>query len=189
MASNNTVRRIAAAPDPEQPIGRNLYLDRKNRMIYVSPLLKEALYLPKYDYRKFNRYKSRFLVPVAAFMVLATTMSSWFSMPVWVSVVLALLIFAGMEFSFYRFLRTLTVVKNFEKDKAVSTVDTVISSDMRTKCWLKIILYVLLGVLLVINGYQQHYDLWVLVCCWLAMAYCLYTAGKLLIMLIRSPKN
>lgn len=181
--------RGVSAPDPEQPVGKNLYIDNKRRMIYTSPLLREALYLPKYDYRKFNRYKSRYLVAIATFMILSTAMTSWFDLPLWVSVVISLLVFAAMEFSFYKFQKTLTVVKNFDISKAQSTVSLEIAPDMRTKCWLKIVLYAILGVLLVVNAYEQKYDLTLLLCCWGALVYCFYTAFKLLMMVLRSPKK
>lgn len=189
MAQNkSSSRKAVSAPDPEQPVGRNLYFDAKHRMIYVSPLLREALYLPKYDYKKFNRYKSRFLIAIAAFMILGTAFSEWFEWPLWISIVLSLLIFAGIEFSFYKFQKTLTVVKNFDKAEATPTVNSVISPDMRAKCWLKIVLYIVLGVLLVVNAYDQHYDLWLLIACYVAMVYCLFIAGTLIWQVMKSPK-
>ena len=52
-------RTVSAPIDPEQPVGKHLFFDNKRRLIYVSPLLHKNLYLPKYDYKRFNRYNSR----------------------------------------------------------------------------------------------------------------------------------
>lgn len=191
MAQNTTSRKrnqVVAAADPEQPVGKNLYFDKKRRMIYTSPMLREALYLPKYDYKRFNRYKSRYIITAATFMILATSLNEWFEMPLWVSLVATLLVFAGIELSFYKFQKTLTVVKDFGKANATSTIDNEISSDMRTKCWIKIVLYVILGVLIVVNAYQSHYSNLIIGLCWAALVLFLYMAFDLLRTLMRSPK-
>lgn len=177
------------APDPDQPAGKNLYIDKKRRIIYLSPYLHQALYLPKFDYKKFNRYKSRYLVVAATFMILATAFDAWFHWPIWAAVVITACVWAGLEFSFYQFQKTLVVDKNFDATKCTPTIDAVISPEQRSKCQLKIVLYLLLGVLLVFNAYDQHYSMIIIAGCWAAMLYCFYTAYKLIRLLMKSPKK
>ena len=182
-------RTVSAPIDPEQPVGKHLFFDNKRRLIYVSPLLHKNLYLPKYDYKRFNRYNSRFIVAVATIMICGSALTDWFKMPMWIAFVLGALVFAGFEWSFYKFQKGLTVVSDFDPSKATPTVSSVISSDMRTKTWLKIILFIVLGVLLVVNAYQSHYSQQVIILCWCGLAVCVYMAINLLILLFRSPKE
>lgn len=188
QTKQNRATRVAVA-DPDQPAGKNLYFDKKKRMVYVSPYLHEALYLPKYEYKKFNRFKSRYLICAATFMILGPAFSSWFNLPLWMAALIALLALAGFEFSFYRFQKTLAVAKNFDPTTAVSTIDQTISKETRQKAYIKITLYIALGVLLVLNAYDQHYDQTIIIICWIALVGCLYMAYTLVRMLIRSPKE
>lgn len=181
------------APDPDQPGGKRLYIDNKRRIIYDSPLLHQYLYVPKYDYKKFNRYKPRFLVAAAVFMILVSALDAWTSLPVWVSLLISLaaglLILGWMEYSFYKFQKTLTSMKNFDPAKATPTLQQTITPEMRSRCILRIVLYITLGVLLVYNAYDQHYSSLIIIACWAALAFCFYTAFKLIRLLMRSPKT
>lgn len=176
-------------PAPNQPTGKNVYIDKKRRIIYVSPLLHKALLIPPSSYVKFNRYKSRFLLSLSVFLVLATTCPNWFGTPIWVCGLIALVVFAGIEYSFYKFQKSLPVMEKFDPTKAYPTISQEVSPELRGKCWLRIVLYLLLGGLLVYNAYDQHYDLWMLLACWAVLAYCVYMAGHLLLMLMHSPKQ
>lgn len=176
------------APDPDQPTGKNLFIDKKRRIIYTSPLLRQPLYLPRYDYKKFNRYRSRFLVALATFMILSTTLTPWFNVPLWVSLLISIAVFAGLEYSYYKFLKTLQPVSNFNPEKVEPTVSRIIPPEMRSKYWVRAILYVILGVLLVVNGYQQNYDTVLILGCWAALLYCLYAAIQLGLALMRSDR-
>ncbi|UNT96581.1 hypothetical protein [Allobaculum mucilyticum] len=192
MAQNTSVngrKGASATMDPEQPYGKNLYFDKKRRMIYTSPLLHEALYIPKYEYRKFNRFKSRYVISAATLMVSWVILDDWFSTPFYVPILLALLVFGLFEFSFYRFQKSLSVVKDFDKSKAVPTQSEVISGDQRTKAWLKVVLYVVLGVLLVVNAYEQHYEGLILYVCWAGLVVCIGFAINILMLILKSGKE
>ena len=49
MARNSKVKQETTAP-----VGLNLYQDEKFRTIYKHPLLKQAVYIPTYDFRTFE---------------------------------------------------------------------------------------------------------------------------------------
>lgn len=187
-ASGVHTSRVVAS-DPTQPSGKNLYIDKKRRLIYVSPLLHQALYVPRSAYKKFNFYRIRFLLGVAVFLVLTSTAGAWFSFPLWGSLLISLLAFAALEYAWYQFLKTLTVMKSFDPAKAEPTLLQFIPVEMRNRCWLRVVLYSLLGILLVVNAYQQNYDPLMLVACYAAMAWCLYTAIQLAVRLVRSSKS
>lgn len=180
------------ASDPDQPAGNRLYIDKKRRIIYDSPLLHQYLYLPKQDYKKFNRYKTRYLVSAATFLILVIALDSWTSLPSVYSFVISaavgMLVLGGFEYSFYKFQKSLSVAKNFSKENALPTIEQTVSPEVRSRCILRMVLYVILGVLLVFNAYDQHYSPWIIAACWAALVFCFYTAFKLARLVARSPK-
>lgn len=175
--------------DVNQPVGKRLYLDSKRRTIYLSPILHEALYLPKYDFKRFNQYRNRYFITAATLMVSATVFDSWFNLPIWVAILLAALVFAIIEYRFYKFQKSLSVIKDFDKSKAVCTESTEITKEALTKAWLKAALYVALGVLLVLNAYEQHYTDVVIYICWAGLILCVGMAFNIVSMIFRSKKE
>lgn len=182
-------RKNAAKNENEQPAGRNLYLDDKGRLVYYSRLLKKAVYVPKFDYKKFQRFRLRYVIAIASFMVLYTIMGAWFNTPGWIPVLIAVLIWAGMEYSFVKFLKGLQPVKKFRPEELTKTFDLAYTPDMKSKCIIKIVLYFALGILIVVNAYEQQYAAWLIAFCWLAMVFCLYQGGSLAWELYRSIKS
>lgn len=183
-------RKTAAAQSvPNEPKGSNLYKDSKGRMIYYYPLTKQACYIPKFDYRKFNLYQSRYLISVAAFMVLVTILQEWFHTPFWIPLVISGALAVILEIRFQKFLKSMQPVKKFDKEKLTPTVSMTMDSEARTKTLIKIVLLVLLGILIVINAYQSHYSQMLVIFCYLAMAFCLWQALLYVRLLIRSPKQ
>lgn len=175
--------------DANQPVGKRLYLDSKRRTIYLSPLLHEALYLPKYDFKRFNQFRNRYFIAAATLMIAVTVFDSWFKLPVWGAFVLAALVFAVFEYRFFKFQKTLSVVKDFDKSKAVCTETVDITKEAITKAWLKAVLYLALGVLLVLNAYEQHYSDIVIYACWAALVLCIVCSFNIVSMILRSKKE
>lgn len=180
------VRTTQAAPD--EPSGTNIYKDAKGRIIYYYPLTKQAWYVPKYDFRKFNRLRSRFLISVAAFMVLLTILQEWFQIPFWIPLVISIALAVVLEMSFAKLLKTMQPVKKFNKDELQPTISLELNPEARTKLILKIVLLIVLGVLIVFNAYEQHYETMVIFFCYLAMALCFFEAGKDIWLLIKSQQ-
>lgn len=169
--------------------GLNLYTDRKGRLIYYNPLLKKAWQVPKHDEKKFSSFKARFIFSAATLLVLCLVFNDWFHWPIWIAVLLSLAVFIVLEILFVRFLNTLPPVNNFDKTKLTHTYDLTITEKDRSRAILRLILYVVLGVLLVVNAYQMHYDAGMLLLCYGAMIYCLGYAAFLFWQLSRSQKN
>ncbi|MEY8380712.1 hypothetical protein [Ileibacterium valens] len=168
--------------------GLNLYIDKKNRIIYYNPLVKKAVMIPKSDYRKFNMYRTRYLAVISAFLIMAILFEEWFHWPLWLAFVLSLIIYAGFEFSFYKFVNRLPDAPKFNKESCVHTYDLSIQPKDRTRAKVKIVLYFILGILLVVNAYQMNYDPSMLIMCWIAMICCFAYAGFTIWQLSRSTK-
>ncbi len=168
--------------------GLNLYVDKKNRVIYYNPLTKKAVMVPKSDFRKFNMYRTRYLAVISAFLVMAILFGDWFHLPVWIALVLSLLLWAGFEYSFSLFINKLPPAPKFSRETCEHTYDLSIPQKDRTRARVKIVLYFILGILLVVNAYQLHYDETQLVLCWIAMVCCFAYAGFTIWQLSRSKK-
>lgn len=169
--------------------GLNLYIDKKNRVIYLNPLTKKAVMVPKSDYRRFNMYRTRYLASISAFLIMAILFNDWFHSPLWIAFVLALVIYAGFEYSFQKFVNRLPDAPKFDRAKCEHTYDLSIPSKDRTRALVKIVLYIILGVLLVVNAYQMKYDQMQLVLCWIAMFCCIGYACFTMWQLSRSSRN
>lgn len=153
--------------------GINLYIDKKGRLIYLNPLTRKPVFVPKASMRKFNMYRSRYITVAAAFLIMAILFHDWLHWPLWIAVLLTLMIWAGFDYSFYRFVSSLPPVQKFDREKCRSTYDLAIPESDRNKAILRIVLIVAVGILLVINGLQMHYDSFQMFLCWAAMV-CLF---------------
>jgi hypothetical protein len=178
----STASRPAAARSTSvnEPVGLNVYIDSKGRTVYYSPFEKKAWYVPAFEYKKFNRYRSRYMIAIASLMLLTVLMKEWFDLPLWIPIVISVGIWAGLEYSFYKFLHALQPVKHFSKEGFRHSYEIVMTEDDRKKVWIKCLLYLLLGVLIVVNAYMQNYDFWLILACYAALVFCLVQIVSLL---------
>ncbi len=153
-------------------VGLNLYTDPKGRLVYIQPFTKKAVYVAAYDQKKFIMYKRRYLVVLAALILLWTVLVSMFEISFWIPAVLCVLLWAGLEFSFSKFLGTMQPVKKLRMEDLTPTYEAQISEDEKKKYWVRAGLYMLLGVMLVMNAYQQQYDGFTMFFCWAACLFC-----------------
>lgn len=173
--SRDSVRRkrpAATQPVEGEPSGRNIYKDDKGRIIVYYPLQKKYWYIHKYDYKRFNRYRARYLIAAAAFALLVTILQEWFNVPFWIPLLIAIGIGLLLEYRYGRYLETMQPVKKFDPANVHRTVDLPTSKDARIKLALKMFLLILLGTLLVVNAYQQHYGQEILIISYVAMIAC-----------------
>lgn len=161
--------------DHSAPIGFNLYQDQKNRTIYKYPFSKKAVYIPVYDYKTFELYRKRHILVISVFVVIFTFLSEWFNLPWWVSVLCSLVLWAAIEFKFYRFLQKEQPVKHFKPNEYTGYYDNFEIQDIN-KIIIKTVLYILLGALIVCNSYYSNYQGMYLVASWFVLAVCVIYA-------------
>ena len=152
--------------------GLNIYEDKKGRIIYKDFLMKNAVYIPTFDYKMFSFYRFRYIIVVSSFIVLQT-LFSMFNIPTLASNLMTIFIFFFLEFKFRMFLKQKQTVKHFNKADCLGYIDILNRQDP-TKMLLKAVLYILLGVLIVYNGYDKSYVGVSLAFCWLIMIICVF---------------
>ncbi len=153
-------------------VGVNLYTDPKGRLVYIHPMTKKAVYIASYDEKKFVMYKRRYLIVLAALMLLYSLVTVMLEQPIWIPALLSLLLWIGLEYSFMKFLKTLQPVKKLKMEDLTPTYEAQISPEEKQKYWIRVGLYVLLGVLLVFNAYHEQYTGFTLAFCWAAGLFC-----------------
>lgn len=182
---------MARVINQDQILGMNIYLDRKNRTVYYSPITRRAYQVPPSDFKRFRAFKARYVTVLAGFMVMLILCSDWMKLPLWVPIVLSLVIWGVIEYFYYRFLNSLPPYPKFDKSKLKPSYEMSITREERNKAWLRIVLYVVVGVLLVINAYQLHYDFAMLAACYAAMillcGYAIFSIWQLSKTTLKNP--
>ena len=179
MARNSKVKQEITAP-----VGLNLYQDEKNRTIYKHPFLKQAVYIPTYDYRTFELYRKRYILAISVFVVLFTLLNEWFGVPFWVSIAISVLVWLFLEWKFYKFLQTEQPVKKFQPKTYKDYYDN-FEAQSTEKIVLKTILYLLLGALIVYNSYYSNYQGLYIIASWAVLALCIAYAIFQIVVLVR----
>lgn len=173
MAKNNNQQEL---------YGFNIYKDKKGRMIYYDMIKKRAVYIPAFDMKMFSFYKYRYIFVVSAFIVLQTLLTEWFELNYIIPIIISFAILAILEVKFRRFIANKQPVKHFKKEECTGYIDILNTQD-KNKMILKIILYIVLGVLLVLNAYDRQYNGMTIVFCWIiAIACCSYAIVQLIAM-------
>lgn len=168
-------RTINKTDKPDNIYGLNVYEDSKGRLIYYDILKKQAVYIPTFDFKMFSFYKYRYMLTVATLIVLTTLLSEFFQWNILLPIVITVAVYVTLETKFRKFINTKQVVKHFNKEECKGYFDIVNSQDP-TKMMIKIGLYVVLGVLLVVNAYDKHYEGFTMIFSWGAMVMCMGVA-------------
>ena len=152
--------------------GLNIYEDKKGRIIYKDFLMKNAVYIPTFDFKMFSFYRYRYIIGVSSFIVLQT-LFILFHASVLLSNILTIFIFVFLEYKFRVFLKDKQKVKKFNKSEYIGYIDVLNKQDP-TKMLLKAVLYIALGILILYNGYDKSYVGVSLAFCWLIMIVCVF---------------
>lgn len=138
--------------------GRNIYGDKKNRVIYLSPITKKAYVLKPMHVKEFNQSKSRFILPIIIFIFISGIA---FDKPIidipyapLVAALIALAVYGFFAYRFYyKFLPTLTVLPNFVPEHKNSFLDTARRRSPNVSM-LRLGLLLVMAVLFILNGRQ-----------------------------------
>lgn len=150
--------------------GINIYHDDKNRQVYLNRLDHTGYVIDGQD-KLFRTYSSRFFIGIVA-----AVMAYMFEIPTLFSVLIGIVAYFLMEFKFRKFLKTLPQIPNFVPEKRDSTI--VAESNLAmNKIVIKIILFLSLSVLLVINADMQKYTGIMLYLNWLLAVFALVMVG------------
>ena len=139
--------------------GRNIYTDKKGRVIYYDMITKKGYLVDKKSENSAVFFKNRFVVILfAAILFVATFLSVIQAVIAW-AVMMVLSEFA------YRmsFLKKLEPVTDVDFERRVSALQYIMENKEKGRIIVLIILYFLFSVLVLLNAYTEEYStkLWV----------------------------
>lgn len=137
----------------EKIVGANIYYDKKGNPIYYDFLTKKGYMLRDHNLKDYRMYSNRFIFSFG-FGILV---EMFLKMPLLavLSGVIALIV---LEILFRKkFLPSLSLVGNFKKEKEESLIVKMAQTDV-SKLIAKIICYLLISILLIVNLKMEGYE-------------------------------
>lgn len=134
--------------------GRNIYVDKRNRIVYYDMITKKGYIIDPKEEEKYKLYQNRFVLIFCAMILCFDFFSGW------------LTFMAGLAVSFliielvfrFAFLNKLRTVANVERAKHLSVLDEVIQTQDKKRALLKATLYSAFGILIIVNAYSSNYE-------------------------------
>lgn len=139
--------------------GRNIYTDKKGRVIFYDMLTKKGYLVDKSSENAAVFFKNRFVVILFAAILFGATFLSVLQAVIAWAVMMAL-----SEFAFrMSFLKKLEPVTDVDFERHVSALQYIVENKERGRIIVLIILYFLFSVLVLLNAYTENYSvkLWV----------------------------
>ena len=139
--------------------GRNIYTDKKGRVIFYDMLTKKGYLVDKSSENAAVFFKNRFVVILFAAILFGATFLSVLQAVIAWAVMMAL-----SEFAFrMSFLKKLEPVTDVDFERRVSALQYIVENKERGRIIVLIILYFLFSVLVLLNAYTENYSakLWV----------------------------
>ena len=144
--------------------GMHIYRDKKNRAIYYDVIFKKAYVITTVDTKTYTIYAQRFFIALAlAVLVMSLSYEKYPHLMV-VGPLLALLVYALMEWRFRSFLSTCSQIP-VKLDEWIGK-DELNASESKGRLITKTVLLLLLAILIVANAYISHFDWFMTLCCW-----------------------
>ena len=146
--------------------GFSIYKDEHGRNVYYDRLTHNGYIVTASDVNQYNLYSNRFIIPVMVFALLYSLNIGGFEFGYLGGAAAALLSLAAMEFIFrFRFLKSLTMIPNFQPSVQDSYMNRIKNSADRHILFLRAVLYILLGILLIIFGFEKQFILFEWIVC------------------------
>ena len=134
--------------------GRNIYTDKKGRVIFYDMITKKGYLVDKKHENSALFFKNRFVVLLFAAILFGATFLTWLQAAVAWAVMMAI-----AEFAFRRgFLKKLEVVNDVDFERRVSALQYIVENKAKGKVIVLIVLYLLLAVLVILNAYVEKYS-------------------------------
>lgn len=152
--------------------GRNIYKNKVGQTILYDKRTGNGYIIAPKNEGMLNFYNNRFAITIAIFMLSINFLGD---LKV-IAIVCA--IFAGVSEYKYRkkFLPSLTRIANYKPQNKVTLVDALADTNNKPRCILLTVLYLSLGILMVINGYQIESSAWMLALDYAVLAFTIYMA-------------
>lgn len=158
--------------DSRQEIGgMNIFTDNHDRYVYRDPISKTG-YLIEGRVKEFRTYSARFIIGLFAGIVTYV-----FQIPWYICIVIGIIAWFVMEIKFRSFLKHLPQIPNFTPAEKTDPI-VAESKKERNTIILKLVLFIVVAVLIVINAYQSKFEGAVLILNYIIALGALYYAFR-----------
>ncbi len=152
--------------------GRNVYQTDSGKNVLYNKRTKTGYVIREKDEKSFRIYHNRYAMAIAVFMLFYSLFPNLLYTSI-ISVGFAVV----LEIRYRRsFLPNLVKIENFKPRKQITLVEGIAQTHDKKKCITLTILYLALGILMVLNGYQSHHTNLFLVIDYTMLAFTLYMA-------------
>lgn len=136
-----------------QPKGLFIFQNDKGQYVYSDLFTTGGYIISRSDYKKYQVYALRYILGIVIIALLSTLIDMKPSIIVGVLTVLVGELLFRLKF----LAKTCTYDPKFKKPQSDNFLDKITKSSDPSKKLIKAILFVIFGVLIVINAYQQNY--------------------------------
>ena len=133
--------------------GRNVYQDKKGRIIYYDMISKKGYLIDKKNENAAQFFKNRFTVLLFASILGAATFLTW-KQAVIAWAVMSVIAELAFRFSF---LKKLEVVTDVDFERRISALQYIIENKEKSKIIALTIFYTIFSVLVLLNAYMEKY--------------------------------
>lgn len=156
--------------DGKKLSGIHIYVDDHGRTVYYDVLTKIGYLIDDYE-QAYRPFSMRFFIGLCAGVVV-----NMFELPVPICAVIGVGVYIFMEIKFRLFLKKVPALLDFKPSKRVGFIESA-ANDTSSRVILKLVLYLALAVLFVLNAYLEHYTGLILAVSWLLGFFGLFFAG------------
>lgn len=135
--------------------GRNIYTDKKKRVIYYDGLTKRGYVVEKKDEGKIFFFQNRLVIILFAAILCAGTFLTWVQATL-VGVALLAIVEVYYRSSFFKKLEVATEV-DFERK--LTPLQSILARKSKEKVIALIVLWAVFAVLVLVNAYMEQYSM------------------------------
>lgn len=137
----------------EKLTGLHIYQDDKGRDVYYDIFSKKGYLLQPSTLKKYFLFKNRYIIAAALGILLLG-----FIQPPYLPILIGVATAIALEIYFrISFLPSLSTVKGFKPSERQSYLNRIIDNTPKGKIIMKVVLYLALSILLVVNALQAGY--------------------------------
>jgi len=165
---------------------QGIYLDKHNRYVHFNKRKNTGTVIPETDLRKWQLYKSRYLIPILAGYL--GNQILYLSIPIAIAFGIVLLVI--MEISYRRLVASYIVIDDFQPEDLLDYKKELAEQD-RWKVIFRTVLFFVLGILLIVSIFTSGNELVSLeTAVFVAVTlFCFYNSIVGLTVLLKAPKE
>nr|WP_302665344.1 hypothetical protein [uncultured Agathobaculum sp.] len=139
--------------------GRNIYSDKKKRVIYYDSLTKQGYLIEKKNEGRILFFQNRLVIILFIAILCAGTFLNWMQ-----ATLAGVALFAVVEI-YYRavFFKKLEVVTDVDFGRRLTPLQSIVARKSREKVLALIVLWAVFAVLVLVNAYMEQYSIGLMV--------------------------